>query len=59
MEEVACVWSLDEPEGVGWLRLKERGWREPRRARVRVGEVEVDHSRSSICPRLQEGRCSE
>ena len=24
LEEVACVWSLEEPQGLGWLKLKGR-----------------------------------
>lgn len=36
-EEVACMRKLEEPEGLSWLRIKGKGRREPRRARVRVG----------------------
>lgn len=35
-EEVACMWNLEEPEGLSWLRMKGRVSQELRRARVRV-----------------------
>ena len=36
LEEVACVCSLEEPEGLSWLKLKGQEQWESRRARVRV-----------------------
>lgn len=39
-EEVACMWNLEEPEGLSWLRMKGRGSQELRRARA-AGEVEA------------------
>ena len=49
LKEVACVWSLEEPEGLSWLKLKGREQWEPKRDRRRVvwlGLEEADCARS-------------
>lgn len=56
-EEVACVRSLEEPEGSGWLRLKGSGWRE-RGCGCRgwgVGGVGTDRSCSRAYPAFRKG----